>query len=479
MSLTLILLIALNILVLINIIIVIRTKSGNSVKTVEKRLELAEKNLKDDFYRSREEINKNFRENRDELRESIKSFEDSALKRMSEISQMQKNQLDTFAKQLNNMNQTIEDKLTSLKLSINENAKENRKELSNTLKSFEERFSKEVNNLSNSTETKLEKIRGTVENKLENIQKDNSTKLEQMRATVEEKLHDTLEKRLGESFKLVNSQLEQVAKGLGEMQNLATGVGDLKKVLTNVKTKGVMGEYQLENILEQLLTPEQYAKNVKTKEGSNDMVEFAIKLPGSKDNSKTVWLPIDAKFPTSDYQQLLEAYDKADQTEIEKAQRQFAAIIKIQAKTIREKYIDPPNTTDFAIMFLPIEGIYAEVLRDAGLFETLQREYKVVITGPTTLSAILSSLQMGFRTLAIEKRSSQVWEILSAVKTEFGKFGDILEKTQKKLSEASNVIEKANVRTRAIERKLKDVERMPEEKSNMLLGDETAGKLLP
>ena len=291
-----------------------------------------------------------------------------------------------------------------------------------------------------------------------------------MRATVDEKLQSTLEKRLGESFKQVSERLEQVYKGLGEMRNLATGVGDLKKVLTNVKTRGTWGEIQLGNILEQILTPEQYAINVQTKKNSNERVEFAIKLPGQdSDKDQVVWMPIDAKFPQEDYQRLLDAQDEADKDAADKSIRNLEMRIKAEAKAIKEKYIDPPNTTDFAIMFLPVEGLYAEVLRRPGLCDILQRDYRVVVTGPTTLAALLNSLQMGFRTLAIEKRSSEVWELLGVVKTEFGKFGDVLSKTKKKLQEASNTINKAEVRTRAIERKLREVQEIPQDDQPELL----------
>jgi DNA recombination protein RmuC len=290
-----------------------------------------------------------------------------------------------------------------------------------------------------------------------------------MRETVDEKLQKTLETRLGESFKLVSERLEAVHKGLGDMQQLATGVGDLKRVLTNVKTRGVLGEYQLENILEQLLTPDQYEKNVKTKPGSNGLVEFAIKLPGRENKEQTVWLPIDSKFPKEDFELLIDAYDNGSAEQIDECRKTFIRGIRKSAGDICGKYIDPPNTTDFAILFLPFESLYAEVLRTPGLFETIQKECKIIITGPTTLSAILSSLQMGFRTLAIEKRSSEVWHLLSAVKTDFGTFGDILSKTHKKLQEASNVIEQAGVRSRAIERKLKDVQLLPQpDESNVL-----------
>ncbi len=307
-------------------------------------------------------------------------------------------------------------------------------------------------------EQKMDKLNEVVSQNLEKIQKDNNEKLEQMRITVDEKLHKTLEERLGSSFKIVSERLEKVQKGLGEMQQLASGIGDLKKVLTNVKTRGVMGEIQLGNIIEEMFTPDQYAENVKVNPNKNHFVEYALKLPGRDD--KTVWIPIDAKFPIEDYQQLLE-YDGNNADEFSSLQKIFARKIISFAKDIREKYIHPPYSTNFAIMFLPIEGIFAEVLKNKDLFEKLRKEYGVVPTGPTTLAAFLSSLQMGFKTLAIEKRSSEVWDLLGAVKTEFGKFGGVLEKTKKKLQEASNVIDQAGVRTRAIEKHLKDVESLP------------------
>ncbi|MCJ7615858.1 MAG: DNA recombination protein RmuC [Desulfobacterales bacterium] len=314
----------------------------------------------------------------------------------------------------------------------------------------------------------------TVEGKLKAIQDDNTAKLEKMRETVDEKLQSTLEKRLGESFKQVSERLEQVYKGLGEMRTLATGVGDLKKVLTNVKSKGVWGEIQLGNILEQILTPEQYDTNVITKKDSNERVEFAIRLPGhGLDKEKVVWLPIDSKFPQEDYQQLVEAQEAADKELADRCMNNLEARIKREAREIKEKYIDPPNTTDFGIMFLPVEGLYAEVLRRPGLSDTLQRDHRIIITGPTTLSALLNSLHMGFRTLAIEKRSSEVWEVLGIIKTEFGKFGDVLAKTKKKLQEASNTIDDAERKTRTIERKLKKVEEVPVGKSAELIEDET------
>jgi len=313
-------------------------------------------------------------------------------------------------------------------------------------------------------------MRETLEKKISELQSANERKLDEMRTTVDEKLQKTLETRLGESFKLVSERLEAVHKGLGDMQQLATGVGDLKKVLTNVKTRGILGEYQLESILEQILTPEQYAKNVKTKDGSNTVVEFAVKLPGKEDKEKILWLPIDSKFPKEDFELLIDAYDQSNLSLIKEHKKSFIRGIKKCAFDIQYKYVDPPNTTDFAILFLPFESLYAEVLRIPGLFESIQREFKIIVTGPTTLSALLNSLQMGFRTLVIEKRSSEVWQLLGAVKTEFGIFGDILDKTQKKLQEASNVIEQAGTRSRAIEKKLRNVQDLPKDQSSELLG---------
>lgn len=304
------------------------------------------------------------------------------------------------------------------------------------------------------------------------MQDDNTKKLEEMRKTVDEKLQETVEKRFNESFKLISDRLEQVHKGLGEMQTLASGVGDLKKVLANVKTRGNLGEIQLGAILEQILSPEQFVKNAAVKEGSQERVEYAIKLPGRDSNDKPLLLPVDSKFPVEDYQRLLEAYDNPSNAGgIDAASKQFENSVKKNARDIREKYINPPATTDFAMMFVPTEGLYAEITRRTGLFEHLQRELKVVVAGPSNFAALLNSLQMGFRTLAIEKRSSEVWEILGAVKTEFGYFGDVLNKTKKKLQEATNVIDKAGTRSRAIERKLRTVQELPQEQSVALLGE--------
>ncbi|MCH7343854.1 DNA recombination protein RmuC [Pelomonas sp. CA6] len=325
-----------------------------------------------------------------------------------------------------------------------------------------------------SVEQRLAQVQTQVDQRLVAIQQDNEKKLEQMRATVDEKLHATLEQRLGESFKQVAERLEQVHKGLGEMQGLARDVGSLNRVLTNVKTRGIFGEVQLAALLEQVFTPEQYASNVATVPGSAERVEFAIALPGPKGRDDAshapLWLPIDAKFPREDYERLLEAQERGDPAAAETAAKAIETRLRLEARSIRDKYVAPPHTTDFGILFVPTEGLYAEALRRPGLVESLQREHKVMLAGPTTLLATLNSLQMGFRTLALEKRSAEVWEVLSAVKTEFGKFGEVLAKTKKKLDEASNVIEQAETRTRQMSRKLKTVEALPDEQSQRLLG---------
>jgi len=311
-------------------------------------------------------------------------------------------------------------------------------------------------------------LTATVETRLKHMQADNAGKLDEMRKTVDEKLQNTLEQRLGQSFKLVSQQLEQVYKGLGEMQNLATGVGDLKRVLTNVKSRGTFGEVQLGAILEQVLTPEQYAQQVPVRPGSREVVDYAIRLPGGGDG-EPCWLPIDAKFPREDYERLQDAQERADKEAADVAGLALERRIRLEAAAIQDKYIDPPYTTNFALMFLPTEGLFAEVLRRPGLFDSLQRDFHVTVAGPTTLMAQISSLQMGFRTLAIEKRSSEVWQVLGAVKTEFGKFGTVLDKVREKLDQARDQIDQTGVRTRQIERKLKGVEALPEDQAAGLL----------
>lgn len=395
-------------------------KSDNTdqiTKLVETLFEKNERGLKDEMSLNRKEIADSEKRLREELVNLFKGFGDSLDKRMSELANVQNKNFEGF----------------SIKLA----------------------------ELIDKNDGKMDKVREVVEKKLESLQKDNSEKLEAMRVTVDEKLHATLEKRFGESFKVVSDRLEAVHKGLGEMQTLALGVGDLKKMLSNVKSRGTWGEAQLGNLIEEILTPEQYEKNVKTKKSSRDNVEFAVKLPGNDDDVKQVWLPIDAKFPLEDYQRLVEAQGQGNLLLIEELSKSLEMRIKSEAKDIRDKYLDPPYTTDFGILFVPIESLYAEVLRRPGLFEQIRREYKVIIAGPTTTQVILNSLQMGFRTLTIQKRSSEVWTLLGAVKTEFGKFGDLLEKTHKKIQEASNTIEGAVTKTRTIERKLNKVQNLP------------------
>lgn len=332
-----------------------------------------------------------------------------------------------------------------------------------------EGFARELSRFSLGLDERFERLKIAVESRLTAIQSDNAAKLEEMRRTVDEKLHATLEQRLGESFKQVSDRLEQVHRGLGEMQSLAVGVGDLKRVLTNVKTRGTWGEVQLSALLEQLLTADQFDANVAVRPGSNERVDFAIRLPG-KDDGPVVWLPIDAKFPIEDYQRLIDAQEGGDPAGVEEAARAIEIRLKNEAKSIRDKYVAPPHTTDFALLYLPIEGLYAEALRRPALAETLQRDFRVSLAGPTTLAAILNSLQMGFRTLAIEQRSAEVWAVLGAVKTEFGKFGEALAHTRKKLDEASNSISKAETRTRQLSRKLKEVEALPAAESEQLIG---------
>jgi DNA recombination protein RmuC len=435
---------------------------------LEKGLNRIESRIPDEADRIKDSIDKKEMDSRMELLQTLQSF--------GKIT----------GEKIETVNRMIDEKMVSMTDKIVQMDKDNLKSLLDSLFSFENRFAENVKSFNDlqrekfgdlsqkqeqmvlTTEKKLDSVRDTMETKIGDLQKQNDAKLEEMRKTVDEKLHQTLETRLGESFKQVSERLEQVHKGLGEMQTLATGVGDLKKALSNVKVRGILGEYQLENLLEQFLSPEQYSKNIPTRPGSNERVEFAICMPGNNEGEPTIWLPIDAKFPTEDYIKLTDAYESGNLNEIDAYKKLLINRVKASAKDIRGKYIEPPYTTDFGIMFLPFEGLYAEVLR-LGVFETIQRDYKVTIVGPTTLSAFLNSLQMGFRTLAIQKRSSEVWELLGAVKTEFGKFGVTLEKTKKKLNEAANDIDSASIRSRAIERKLRNVQELPQEESGKIL----------
>ena len=398
-----------------------------AIQKYNEALERSEKSLKDEFQRNRLESNQSAKENREEMSKSLLLFE------------------QRFGENIKDLNELLRQKFSD--------------------------FSTQQTQLNKQTTEGLKDIRTTIESQLKEVREDNTKQLTEMRHTVDEKLQTTLEKRLGESFKQVSERLEQVHKGLGEMQTIATGVGDLKKVLSNVKTRGVLGEYQLANILEQLLTPDQYAQNVATKKGSQAHVEYAIKLPG-KASDKEVWLPIDSKFPIESYDLMQQAFEQGDKVLIEAAQKQLLKSIESFAKDISSKYIDPPHTTDFAIMFLPVEILYAEVLRHPGLFEVLQNKYRITVTGPTTLSALLNSLQMGFRTLAVQKRSSEVWDILQGVKTEFDKFSDHLEKVDKHLSTASkSLYDLRNTRTNVMSKKLSQLNDLEQPEEIKELGE--------
>ena len=422
------LLLALSFITLFAVVYLLFQKGNTDISSLEN---IFNKRVQGEFQLNREELSKNLKENRNELIQSIER-----------------------------LNETLTKK-----------AKDDREELRTTLKDFEATFAKNVETFNTLQKEKFDQMRV----KQEEMIKTTELRLERMRETVDEKLHKTLEERLGKSFEMVTKQLLVVQKGLGEMQTIASGVGDLKKVLTNVKTRGVLGEIQLGNILEEIMAPDQYETNVKTKMGSDALVEYAVKLPGRNPQDKSVYLPIDAKFPQEDYVRLQSAYEAGDSVAVEVSLKALLQAVKKFAKDISTKYIDPPNTTDFGIMFLPVEGLFAEVVRQPDMIAFLQREYKIVVTGPTTLAAMLNSLQMGFKTLAIQKRSSEVWKVLAAVKKEFSTFGGVLEKAQKKINEANNEIENlVGTRTRMMQSKLKNVEQLEvsndqqEEESNLL-----------
>lgn len=441
-SLILIALAAILLLTLLTLVLLLtRGRDGATAELLQRLADWRERGERDSerLERSlRGEVAEAARLGRDETSEQMMRFQQTLSAQMTHIATLQNNQIDMFAQQL---------------------AK-----------------------LTESNERRLGEVRTTLEQKLKDIEANNAARLDEMRRTVDEKLHATLEQRLGESFRMVSDRLEQVHRGLGEMQMLAQGVGDLKRVLTNVKTRGTWGEVQLEMLLQQILTPEQYARNVETVPNSGARVEFAIRLPGKEvgvgnaagnsngNGNGTVWLPIDAKFPKEQYERLTDAQEHGDVDGVAAAGRELEVAIKREAQTIAEKYLSPPATTDFAILFLPTEGLYAEVLRRPGLTDLLQRNHRVTVAGPTTLTAVLNSLQMGFRTLALEKRSSEVWEVLGAVKTEFGKFGDVLARTRDTLERAARNIEQAEVRSRQMARKLRKVEALPSEAAEQLLG---------
>ena len=412
------------------------------------------------------------RAGRSELREQLDSFSSGQTQR-----------IDGFAARLTEFSVRTDQRLDALRDALTEDARKTRAEQAGAQQRFSEglagrladvaqRNDQRIGELTQRNEQRMVELRNTLEGQLKALQEDNAQKLERMRETVDEKLQSTLNARLDSSFKLVSERLEQVQRGLGEMQQLATGVGDLKRVLTNVKNRGGWGEVQLENILEQVLVPEQYGREVRVVPGAAEAVDFAIRLPGRRDDDAQVWLPVDCKFPREDYERLLDAQEQGDVEAVRVSGNQLERAIRVQAKSICEKYVAPPHTTDFAIMFLPTEGLYAEVIRRAGLVDALQREHRIVVAGPTTFTALLNSLQMGFRTLAIEQRSSEVWKLLGAVKSEFGKFAGILEKAERQITTVGRSLGDASRKTRTIERRLRDVESLSVDETQRLLGED-------
>jgi len=399
----------------------------------------------------RREVSESARDGRQESAQNLATFQQTITKQAAEATRTQNTQIDAFGLQLAGLQKSLSDTLST------------------QLTGLSESNARRIAELSETSARTLAEVRQILDAQLAQLQTTNAAKLDEMRATVDEKLQTTLQARLGAGFKQVADQLEQVHKGLGEMQTLAQGVGDLKHLLTNVKTRGIFGEAQLASLLEQVFVSEQYAAQLATRPGSKNVVDFAIKLPGKSDDGAPLWLPIDAKFPNEDYERLLDAQGRAHAVDAAEAGKALELRIRLEAKSIAEKYVEPPYTTDFAILFLPTEGLYAEVLRRPGLMEALQREHRITLAGPTTLLAMLSSLQMGFRTLALEKRSSEVWQVLGAVKTEFGKFGDVLSKVKSQTQTVLNTLDGAEVRSRAVGRALKKVESLPESQVAVLI----------
>ena len=414
----------------------------------------------------RREVSESARDGRQESAQNLATFQQTLTQQSAEATRTQNTQIDAFGLQLAGLQKSLSDTLST------------------QLTGLSESNARRIAELSETSARTLTEVRQTLDAQLAQLQTTNAAKLDEMRATVDEKLQTTLQARLGAGFKQVADQLEQVHKGLGEMQTLAQGVGDLKHLLTNVKTRGIFGEAQLASLLEQVFVSEQYAAQVATRPGSKNVVDFAIKLPGKSDDGAPLWLPIDAKFPNEDYERLLDAQGRAHAADAAEAGKALELRIRLEAKSISEKYVEPPYTTDFAILFLPTEGLYAEVLRRPGLMEALQREHRITLAGPTTLLAMLSSLQMGFRTLALEKRSSEVWQVLGAVKTEFGKFGEVLSKVKSQTETVLKTLDGAEVRSRAMGRALKKVESLPESQVAGLIPqdkdfDSDAGSALP
>ena len=459
--------------------------TNHSSDQLIQQVQSSERNLKAEFVQNRQETAQQASLLRDELNQQLDRFTRTFGEQLNQLTQANEQKLELVRQTLeqkllrfqeqsdqhqNTNRQTLQTQLEQVKVSVNDALNDYKQRLRELFSDFLLQQQSQVQQQAK----QISDLRLGLETSVKTMQDGNEKKLEEMRRTVDEKLHETLEKRLGESFKLVSDRLDAVHKGLGEMQSLAKDVGSLNKTMNNVKSRGILGEYQLQNILEDLLTLDQYARNVKTRPNSNALVEFAVKMPRGKDNQQPLWLPIDSKFPKEDYEALVEAYEQADLPRIDEYRKAFVRAIRKNAQDIREKYIEPPYTTEYGVMFLPYESLYAEVLRTPGLFDQLQKEYKITVAGPTTLSAFLNSLQMGFRTLAIEKRSSEVWDLLGAVKTEFGKFGEVLAKTKKKLEEATNVIDSAGVRSRAIERQLRHVQELPGEQSQRLIDTATS-----
>ncbi|QNN25168.1 DNA recombination protein RmuC [Planctomycetales bacterium ZRK34] len=509
-------LLVVNVVVVVLLVAILRRRDtakdlSASIAGMSQAFERLERSLRDDVAAARKDADESGRLQREEFSKAMEAFRSAMMDTLSKLSDAQKGRLEEFGKRLTDNSDAGIRKLDEMKTAVdtrlktsheettksldqmrtesNASAKATRDESAKSLREFSEQLVKRVNDgfkeqndrqdgfsrrlgeLIEASEKRGEALKTSVEQRLDKLREENAQKLTEMQKVVDEKLQGTLEKRLGESFKQVSDRLEQVHKGLGEMQTLANGVGDLKRVMTNVKSRGTWGEFQLSAILEQVLSPDQYEANVATKPGGNERVEFAIRLPGKDEADGTVvYLPIDAKFPSEDYQRLIDAQDAADPDAVVAASKQLENAIKSCAKDISTKYLSPPHTTDFGIMFLPTEGLYAEVVRRAGLVEHCQRHCRVVVAGPTTLAAILNSLQMGFRTLAIQKRSSEVWKVLGAVKTEFGKFGDVIGKVKKKLQEAANQVDQAETRTRVMNRQLRTVEQLPTDQAVAVLG---------
>jgi len=417
----------------------------------------------------RTEVQDTARGTRQELTSTLTLFQQALVNQSGNVAHMQNEQIDSFRTQLASMQQVVADGLHATAQSLAQQSQSARDAQDVALKRFADTLNDQLRVLSEANERRMSDVRTTVEQKLSSLQEGNEKKLEQMRETVDEKLQSTLDQRLGESFKQVADRLEQVHRGLGEMQNLARDVGSLNRVLNNVKARGTLGEVQLEGLLEQVFTPEQYARNVETVPGTNARVDFAIRLPGRREDGLPMWLPIDCKFPRDDYERLLDAHERADREVVEASAKAIETRLRLEARSIREKYVAAPYTTDFGILFVPTEGLYAEALRRPGLVESMQRDYRVTLAGPTTLLATLTSLQMGFRTLALEKRSAEVWEVLGAVKTEFDKFGKVLSRVKGQTQTMLNTIDEAESRTRQMTRALKEVESMPEDRAQLLL----------